>query len=772
LTIYPDGLPEFLLAYLARGWAIFPVRGKVPLTPNGFKDASRDPVRWFEWYRQFPACGWAAPTGELNGFDAIDADDPWAVEELEDRLPLGPRILTGGGGMHFYVAHVHSAKNWAKRIPGVDFRGEGGYVVLSGSPHPTGNHYDWIEGTAELAIPATPAWVYELHNAKSANAQAGAHYPKGERNERLFRLACAVRSKGGDVLKETRVANDELCSPPLEDDEVQRIAASASRFPPGGAKAPSPGAAVDNGEDEGSPKKQTTSYIELPDGRILEEVLTESGPAFVEYTPEPESWRVIRSLDFDGVRFEPRPVDSKLQAGLTLADGVEEYESVGSILREIERLVLGIFDPRREGSILRLQLRLAVASWVIGPLFPRPASDKFAPIIQALGPAETGKGRLLKVHRAFFYRPLYMLKTVRVPSIFRAIEPWGAGSTLILDEADLSRSSESSEFVEFLNARSYGVPVMRYSLDSGENQTFLTFGYTILATRQSYDDAGFNSRTLHFYSEAATARAAVPLLTPASWELEAATVRRQLLLLRFRCIVKIRRGEITVPTQIPLPNVEGNGFRARKAFLPLVALSAIEPALLEDCKALLEEITRRQVLERADSPEGQVLRFIHDSLVEGPWKPEHHGSEFYLERAVQKTGEEGPVPVETLTLSIAAEAVLGDSKAARAFGKVWKTLGQKHAQRRVNGRPVRGVLLVTDLERLLHEIPRYVPDAENLRPSFEPHRTVPIEELGGASRGVYPLHAGQAGQGAAAVTPVTPVTPESARMTGPGEGGG
>jgi hypothetical protein len=758
VTIWPDGLPESLLPFLARGLALFPVRGKVPLTPNGFKDASTDPVQLLDWYHRFPGCGWAAPTGAANGFDVLDADDPWAVEELEDRLPQGPRVRTGGGGMHFYLMHSAASKNWTKRIPGVDFRADGGYVVLAGSRHASGQLYGWIEGTADLPLPDTPAWVAELQRPSRPTAAGEARYVEGERNDRLFRMACAVREKGGDVLAELQEANGHLCFPPLSDAEVQRIAASASRFPPGKGSAPTPNPIGD--DDESPPKKRIESYLQLPDGRILEEILTQAGPSFVEFTPEPEAWRIVGSVEVDGVRILPRPVDSKLQAALTLADGLEEYESVGSILSEIERLVLEIFDPRREGSILRLQLRLAVASWVIGPLFPRPASDKFAPIIQALGPAETGKGRLLKVHRAFFYRPLYMLKTVRVPSVFRAVEPWGAGSTLILDEADISRSSESSEFVEFLNARSYGVPVMRYSSEHGENQTFLTFGYTILATRQSYDDAGFNSRTLHFYSEAAGASVSVPLLTPAAWEDRAAKVRRQLLLLRLRCIAKIRKGEITVPTQLPLPNVDGNGFRARKAFLPLVALSVIEPALLEDCKVLLEEITRRQVVERADSPEGQVLRFVHDSLAEGPWAPEPHGGEFYIKRTLERTAGEDAAPVEVLTLSIAAESVLGDSKAARAFGKVWKTLGQKHAQRRVNGRPVRGVLLVTDLERLLHEIPRYVPDSTSLRSAFEPLRTVPIEEQGEPAPGpVYPLHAGQAGRDLAAVTPVTPVTP-------------
>ncbi len=231
MTIWPPGLPERLLIYLARGWAIFAVRGKVPLTPNGFKDASTDPQQWLVWLREFPSCGWAAPTGEVNGFDVLDADTPEDVEELEERLPTGPRVRTGGGGMHFYLRHEPGARNWAKRLPGCDFRGDGGYSVLAGSIHQNGQLYTWVEGTADLPLPDTPSWLAKLQEPTSSRVSSRVRYVRGERNDRLFRLACAVREKGRDVLEEVRRANEELCSPPLGDTEVQRIVASALRYP-------------------------------------------------------------------------------------------------------------------------------------------------------------------------------------------------------------------------------------------------------------------------------------------------------------------------------------------------------------------------------------------------------------------------------------------------------------------------------------------------------------------------------------------------------------
>lgn len=233
MVVYPSGVPESLLWVLVRGGEVFPVRGKEPLTTHGFKSASTDPAQWARWAAEFPGCGWAAPTGEINGFDVLDADTPEAVTFLERQLPLGPRVRTGRGGMHFYLVHAPSARNWAKRLPGTDFRGEGGYVVLAGSIHENGQPYEWVEGTADLQIPDTPAWVLDLHLDVKEGRTTGTRYLEGERNDRLFRVACAVRAKGGDVAEQTARANDTLCSPPLAPDEIARVVESALRYPVG-----------------------------------------------------------------------------------------------------------------------------------------------------------------------------------------------------------------------------------------------------------------------------------------------------------------------------------------------------------------------------------------------------------------------------------------------------------------------------------------------------------------------------------------------------------
>ena len=213
MSVFPPDLPGPLVWHHKRGWAIFPVRGKVPLTPNGFKDASKDPQQWLRWSRESPGCGWAAPTGELNAFDALDADTPEAVAYCEARLPPGPRVRTGRGGRHFYVKHEAGARNWAKRIPGCDFRGEGGYVVLPGSIHENGQPYEWIEGTADIPLPNAPEWLREVSQKAAPSPRVGPPYREGERNQRLFEMACAIRAKGHERTPRTPAGEREALRP-------------------------------------------------------------------------------------------------------------------------------------------------------------------------------------------------------------------------------------------------------------------------------------------------------------------------------------------------------------------------------------------------------------------------------------------------------------------------------------------------------------------------------------------------------------------------------
>ena len=154
------------LAYARRGIPVFPCEpgGKAPLTYNGFWDATTDSRRLEIWWRRcWPDANVGVPTGERSGLLVLDVDPRdgglESLAELERTgglLPETARARTGGGGMHVffgYPAGEEVRSNTGRLGPGLDVRGEGGYVVVP--PSHTRSAYEWLD----RATLADPAWL-------------------------------------------------------------------------------------------------------------------------------------------------------------------------------------------------------------------------------------------------------------------------------------------------------------------------------------------------------------------------------------------------------------------------------------------------------------------------------------------------------------------------------------------------------------------------------------------------------------------------------------
>ena len=190
------------LDYAAHGWAVFPVQGiaggecccgakdcsspgKHPLTRRGVKDASTESQVVSRWWSRWPRANLALATGSASGVVVIDVDPPdgeRSLKRLTDggcELPQTLAVRTGSGGLHLYYAASDSPLgNSAGRLPGiglelpgVDLRGDGGYVVAAPSVHVSGTRYTWIAGEAEPA-PA-PAWLGAEHSSPSEPVAIG-----------------------------------------------------------------------------------------------------------------------------------------------------------------------------------------------------------------------------------------------------------------------------------------------------------------------------------------------------------------------------------------------------------------------------------------------------------------------------------------------------------------------------------------------------------------------------------------------------------------------
>ena len=137
--------------------------GKTPLTYNGLWDASADSRRIEAWWRRWPYANVGVPAGEHSGLLVLDVDPRdggpqslAALQRAHGPLPRTARARTGSGGAHFYFQYPagEEVRNSAGRLgPGLDVRGEGGYVVVP--PSRTRSAYEWLD----RAPPADPAWL-------------------------------------------------------------------------------------------------------------------------------------------------------------------------------------------------------------------------------------------------------------------------------------------------------------------------------------------------------------------------------------------------------------------------------------------------------------------------------------------------------------------------------------------------------------------------------------------------------------------------------------
>ena len=143
------------LAYAGRGVPVLPSEpgAKRPLTRNGHWDATMDRRAIEQWWRRQPSANVGLPTGKGSGIVVldVDADDGGLgslakLERAGAPVPKTARTRTGGGGIHLFFRYPRGTeiRNSAGLLgPGLDVRGEGGYVVVP--PSRTQGSYEWVD---------------------------------------------------------------------------------------------------------------------------------------------------------------------------------------------------------------------------------------------------------------------------------------------------------------------------------------------------------------------------------------------------------------------------------------------------------------------------------------------------------------------------------------------------------------------------------------------------------------------------------------------------
>jgi hypothetical protein len=207
--------------YVAYGWSVLPLCGKIPATP--WKSLqTRRPSTWelSEWFLDGPrrATGLAIVTGRISELIVVDCDSQADAAYWQSNFPLSPLVVeTGGGGVHFYYALARGqiVRN-RTRVLGrrIDLRGEGGYVATPPSRHASGQLYRWSSFERGATLPVfDPAWLQadeqlklsdacfpktncrQVRNAVAYIQKIHAESGKGGHNA-TFRVACRLRDAG------------------------------------------------------------------------------------------------------------------------------------------------------------------------------------------------------------------------------------------------------------------------------------------------------------------------------------------------------------------------------------------------------------------------------------------------------------------------------------------------------------------------------------------------------------------------------------------------
>jgi hypothetical protein len=180
------------LEYAASGRRVFPCAPgtKRPATVYGLHDATLDPDVIRGWWERWPRANVAIRTGAVSGLVVLDVDMPEgfasheALEAKQGRLPVTYTTTMPSGGKHYYFRHPGgTVPNSAGKLgPGLDVRGDGGYVVAPPSRLVNGGNYRvhlatdlevWPLPAEMAAPPAAPHRFLPTHGRRLAVLPGG-----------------------------------------------------------------------------------------------------------------------------------------------------------------------------------------------------------------------------------------------------------------------------------------------------------------------------------------------------------------------------------------------------------------------------------------------------------------------------------------------------------------------------------------------------------------------------------------------------------------------
>lgn len=370
------------LKYHDMGLSVFPVnpRDKKPAISSWLKyqteRATKEEIE--EWYGKNRHQGIAIVTGAISNIFVVDLDkykpgydDAVADKYFPDSL-ITPVVETMNKGQHLYFKNPPGNLTInAGVFPGLDFRGNGGYVVAPPTKNGIGSSYKWIVDIADQECADLPGgFIAAINNSISFSGDVTTkkkgllhsvtfNLNTGTRDQTLFHIAnCLI--KGGCSPVDAELALKTLansCNPPFPESEAEaKIKSVLQRVE----------------RKEKNIQKEVESYIAVTDGEFSVtgcynalQVVTNSEKTAVRValsrlkgkvieksgTKDGVYKRIVNNLDFiDFNSNDPEEIEYPVKLPLGLNDLVEIYE--GNII-----LIAGEFNSGKTLFMLNALLK-------------------------------------------------------------------------------------------------------------------------------------------------------------------------------------------------------------------------------------------------------------------------------------------------------------------------------------------------------------------------------------------------------------------------------
>jgi hypothetical protein len=211
------------LWYANLGYSVIPLSPNTKIPPKGFSvEEFRTRIALDEeieaWFKKEPNYNLAIVTGKLSNLCVVDFDlykPEFSIDVARKYFPddiTTPMATTPGGGKHLFFAYPQDGHVTvdSRMLPGIDFRGEGGYIVVPPSCNGESTPYQWIPGRkiGEVELAQIPS-LY-LHKLKNKN-----------------NIYARSENEGADTAEEhgvTKVTNGNVFSWGRRDDDFFHVA--------------------------------------------------------------------------------------------------------------------------------------------------------------------------------------------------------------------------------------------------------------------------------------------------------------------------------------------------------------------------------------------------------------------------------------------------------------------------------------------------------------------------------------------------------------------